>query len=47
MKRFKITYNVRLKRWEERYLIVRAYTHSEAKERFTLWKGLITDIHEI
>ena len=36
-----------MKEWETRYLIVRAYTRDEAKERFTMWKGLITDIHEI
>jgi len=47
MKRFKITYKVKLKEWETRYLIVRAYTRNEAKERFTMCKGLITDIHEI
>ena len=47
MKSYKITYRVKVKDWETRYLIVRAYTHSEAKERFTLWKGLITDIYEI
>ena len=47
MKRFKITYIIKLKRWEERYLIVSAYTKSEAKDKFELWKGLITDINEI
>ena len=47
MKRFKITYKVKLKTWEQRYLIVSAYTQSDAKDKFQLWKGLITDIHEI
>ncbi len=47
MKSYKIIYKVKLKEWETRYLIVRAYTIYEAKERFTMWKGLITDIHEI
>ena len=47
MKRFKITYKVKLKRWEQRYLIVSAYTKSEAKYKFELWEGLITDINEI
>jgi hypothetical protein len=47
MKRFKITYKVKLKTWEERYLIVIAYTKTEAKDKFELWEGLITDINEI
>ena len=47
MKRFKITYKVKLKTWEERYLIVSAYTKSEAKDKFELWEGLITDKNEI
>ena len=47
MKRFKITYKVKLKTWEERYLIVSAYTKTDAKDKFELWKGLITDIKEI
>lgn len=47
MKSYKITYKVKLKEWETRYLIVRAYTRDEAKERFTMWQGLITDINEI
>jgi hypothetical protein len=47
MKRFKITYKIKLKRWEERYLIVIAHTQSDAKDKFQLWKGLITDINEI
>ena len=47
MKSYKITYRVKLKTWEERYLIVRAYTKTEAKDKFQLWKGLITDINEI
>ena len=47
MKRFKITYRVKLKIWEERYLIVSAYTKADAKDKFQLWKGLITDINEI
>lgn len=47
MKRFKITYKVKLKTWEQRFLIVSAYTKSEAKDKFELWKGLITDINEI
>ena len=47
MKRFKITYKVKLKTWEQRYLIVSAYTKSEAKDKFELWEGLITDIYEI
>jgi hypothetical protein len=36
MKRFKITYKVKLKTWEERYLIVSAYTKSEAKDKFEM-----------
>ena len=47
MKSYKITYRVKLKEWETRYLIVRAYTHSEAKSRFTLWEGLIVKIEAI
>ena len=47
MKSYKITYRVKLADWEERFLIVRAYTKLQARERFSLWKGLITDIHEI
>lgn len=47
MKSYKITYRVKLKEWETRYLIVRAYTKLQARARFSLWKGLITDIHEI
>ena len=47
MKRFKITYRVKLKTWEERYLIVSAYTKTDAKDKFELWEGLITDIKEI
>ena len=47
MKRFKITYKVKLKTWEERYLIVSAYTKTDAKDKFELWEGLITDIKEI
>jgi hypothetical protein len=47
MKRFKITYKVKLKRWEQRFLIVSAYTKSAAKDKFELWEGLITDINEI
>lgn len=47
MKSYKITYKVKLKEWETRYLIVRAYTHQDARERFTMWQGLITDINEI
>ena len=47
MKRYKITYRVKVKEWETRYLIVRAYTKSEAKDKFELWEGLITDINEI
>lgn len=47
MKRFKITYRVKLKRWEQRFLIVSAYNKSEPKDRFELWEGLITDINEI
>ena len=47
MKRFKITYKVKIKRWQERYLIVSAYTQSDAKNKFQLWKGLIKDISEI
>ena len=47
MKSYKITYKVKLKEWETRYLIVSAYTQSDAKDKFQLWKGLITDINEI
>ena len=47
MKRFKITYKIKLDDWQERFLIVSAYTKSEAKNKFELWKGLITDINEI
>ena len=47
MKSYKITYRVKLADWEERFLIVRAYTKLQARERFSLWKGLITDINEI
>ncbi len=47
MKRFKITYKVKLKEWEQRFLIVSAYTKAEAKDKFKLWEGLITDISEI
>lgn len=47
MKRFKITYRIKLNRWEQRFLIVSAYTKSEAKDKFELWEGLITDINEI
>jgi hypothetical protein len=47
MKSYKITYRVKLADWEERFLIVRAYTKLQARERFSLWKGLITDIKEI
>ena len=49
MKSYKITYRVQEKprQWSLRYLIVRAYNSQEAKERFTLWEGLITDITEI
>jgi hypothetical protein len=47
MKSYKITYKVKLKEWETRYLIVSAYNQSDAKDKFQLWKGLITDINEI
>lgn len=47
MKRFKITYRVKLKDWEVRYIIIRAYTIEGAKAEFELWKRLITDINEI
>lgn len=47
MKRFKITYKIKLNDWQERYLIVSAYTKLEAKDKFELWRGLIIDIHEI
>lgn len=47
MKSYKITYRVKVKEWETRYLIVRAYTKTDAKDKFELWEGLITDINEI
>ena len=50
MKSFKITYKVKetpKRAWSLRYMIVRGYTHSEAKSRFTLWEGLIVKIEEI
>ena len=47
MRSYKITYIVKVKEWETRYLIVRAYNREEARERFTMWKGLIKDINEI
>ena len=47
MKSFKITYRVKFKEWETRYLIVRAYTSEGARAKFDMWEGLITDIYEI
>lgn len=50
MKNFKITYKVKEAKnraWSVRYMIVKCHTHSEAKERFNLWEGLIVKIEEI
>jgi len=50
MKSYKITYKVKetaKRAWSLRYLIVRAYTHQDAKGRFTMWEGLIVKIEEI
>lgn len=50
MKSYKITYKVKespKRAWSLRYMIIRAYTHAEAKSRFTLWEGLIVKIEAI
>ena len=47
MRTWKITYRVKLKTWEERYLVVNAYTSEEAKKKFDMWEGLIIKISEV